>query len=225
MAPEIFKYLLANSLTGAGTPPANALRFNDIVVLTTKSTLTSGGNTVARQLLAADKTAHYKEGTPVAGLLGIALDDVQTNASGVAQGPPALGGITTNAAIPYPLSGPAMQQTDVATGRSYINVATFGGSNIFSGGLNTSGGAITLQHQYDDTLAGITISTTSGITTFSIDPLAAAADQCVRIIGPDESDPLYNTLVGTTATVFPRVFFQVLGSFAQILTGVPYATQ
>lgn len=224
-APEIFQYLLANSLTGTGTPPANAMQYGDLVVLTTNSSLTSGGNVVCRQLLAADKTAHYKEGTPVAGILGVAMSSVQTNASGVAGAPPPLGGVTTNAAIPYPLSDPALQQTDVASGRSYQRVATFGGNNVFLGGLNTSGGAITLQHQYDNTLAGFTISTTSGITTFTIDPLAASADQCVEILGPNEQDPLYNTSVGTSATVFATVFFRVLPSFAQILTGVNYSTQ
>lgn len=224
-APEIFQYLLANNLNGTGTPPANAMQYGDLVVLTTAAALTSSGNVVCRQLLAADKTAHYKEGTPVAGILGVAQSSVQTNASGVAIAAPPLGGVTTNAAIPYPHSGPSLQQSDVASGRSYINVATFGGNNIFHAGLNTSGGAITLAHQYDNTLGGFTLSTTNGVTTFTVNVTDTGVDACVEILYPDEQDPLYNTLVGTSATQFATVFFRVLPSFAQILTGVNYSTQ
>src|SRR5690349_25042114 len=35
-------------------------------------------STVVRMLLAADKTAHYKEGTPVAGILGVCFNDVRS---------------------------------------------------------------------------------------------------------------------------------------------------
>lgn len=212
-------------MTGTGTPPANALQAGDLVALTTKSTLTSSSNVVTRMLLAADKTAHYKEGTPVAGILGVSAQAVTTNASGVAGAPPPLGAITTNAAINYPLSGPAMQAVDSASGRSYIAVYLFGGRNVFRGRLDMAAGAITLAHQYDNTLAGFILNTTSGITTYTIDTGAAAADQCVRIIGPDEQDPLYNTVVAQSATTGPAVFFEVLSSFAQVLTGVDYSTQ
>lgn len=225
MAPTIQKYLLANSLTGAGTPPANALRANDPVVLTTASALTSGGAVVCRQLLAADKTAHYKEGTPVAGILGIAAQDVQTNSSGVAGAPPAFGNITTNAAINYPLSGPAMQQSDVYTGRSYMPVYIFNDINIFKGQLYMGAGAITLGHQYDDTIGGITISTTSGITKWTINTSDSGTDGCVLILGPDEADPLYGTAVASGATTGPTVFFTILPSFQQVNTGVNYSTQ
>lgn len=224
-APEIGQYLLANSLTGTGTPPANALQAGDLVCLTTKSTLTSSSNVVTRPLLAADKTAHYKEGTPVAGILGVAVTSVTTNASGVAGAPPALGGISTNAAINYPLSGPAMQAVDVASGRSYLPVYMFGGRNIFKARLDTAAGAVTLAHQYDDTLAGFILTTTSGITVFTVDTGAAAADQCIRIVGPDEQDPLYNTSVAQSAANGCYVFFEALSSFSQVLTGVPYSTQ
>ncbi len=224
-APAIFQYLLANSLSGTGTPPANALQYGDPVVLTTATALTSGGAAVCRQLLAADKTAHYKEGTPVAGILGIAGNAVQTNASGVAIQPPPLGGVTTNAAIPYPLSGPAMQQTDVYTGRSYMNVYLFGGANIFEGQLYMGAGAITLGHQYDNTLGGITLTTTSGITKFTINTSDTGVDACILILGPNEQNPLYGTAVASGAAVGPTVFFTVLPSFQQFLTGVDYSTQ
>lgn len=224
-APFIQRYLLANSLTGTGTPPAAAIQAGDLVVLTTKSNLTSNSNVVMRQLLAADKTAHYKEGTPVAGILGVAAWAAQSNASGVATAPPPLGAISTNAAINYPLSQAGMQQADNASGRSYMAAEVFNAGAIFQGRLDTAAGAITLQHQYDDILAGFILTVVSGITTYTIDTGASASDQCIRIIGPNENDPLYNTLVAQNAAVGPSVFFQMLGSFSQYETGVPYSTQ
>lgn len=223
--PSVGKYLLANSMTGTGTPPANGLNAGDLVVLTTKSTLTSNSNVVVRMLLAADKSAHYKEGTPVAGILGVAASSVQTNASGVAQPGPAAGGITTTASISYPYSEPALWGADPASGRNYLKVDLFLPGNVFIGRLDMAAGAITLQHQYDNTLAGFILNTTTGVTTYTVDTGAAAADQCLRIIGPNTQDPLYNTLVAQNAAVGPSVFFEVLDSFSQALTGVDYSTQ
>lgn len=223
--PDLRPVLLANSLSGTGTPPAADIQAGDIVVLTTKSTLTSGGNTVGRMLLAADVTAHYKEGTPVAGVFGVARDSARSNASGVALGSTPLGGITTSAAIPYPYSYAGMQPPDDATGRSQLSVDVFAGGQVFMGQLYVGGGAITLQHQYDYTLAGFHLSTTGGITTYTIDTGAAAADQCLRIIGPNMEDPFYNVLTTTAQTTAPTVFFEVLGAFEQASTGVVYSTQ
>lgn len=208
-------FLLANSLTGLGTPPANYLRANDPVVLTTKSTLTSGGIAVVRQLLAADKTAHYKEGTPVAGLLGLAEYDCSTDSNGSINGsvPPA--GVTPGAQVVY--NFPSMSgdsPPDTATNRSRIQVYLFNLTNVFQGYLNSA----VASHALDGTLAGIILSTTSGVTTWTIDTGAAAADQCLTIIKPNETDPLYNAAAGP-------VFFQVLPAFCQSLTGVPYSTQ
>ncbi len=223
--PSVEPYLLANSMTGAGTPPANAVQAGDLVVLTQATALTSSGNTVVRMLLAADKTAHYKEGTPVAGILGVSAWAAQSNASGVAFGPPPLGGITTSAAIPYPLSQSAMQAPDTASGRSYLGVNLFTGGNVFLARLDMAAGAITLAHQYDDTPAGVILNTTSGITNFTIQPAPTALDQCMRIIGPNEADPLYNTLVAQNAAVGPSVFVEIMPAFDQYLTAVVYTTQ
>src|SRR5437868_12920900 len=89
--PDVRAFLLAKSLTGTGTPPAAAIQAGDVLCLTQAAALTDTiTNTVVRMLLAADVTAVYKEGTPVAGVLGIARDSASSNASGVATAPPAL---------------------------------------------------------------------------------------------------------------------------------------
>lgn len=223
-APDIRPYLLANSLTGAGTPPANAIQFGDLVCLTQATALTSGGNTVVRPLLAADVTAVYKEGTPIAGVLGIAMDSVQSNSVGApAGGPPPLGGITTAAAIPYPYAYAGMQPVDDATGRGQLSVVVFRPGQVFIGTLYVGGGTVTLQHQYDDTLAGFHLTTVSGITTFTVD--TGATTKILRILGPVTQDPNYNKASGTVQTGAPSVYFELLGSYSQAETGVVYSTQ
>lgn len=168
-------------------------------------------------------TAVYKEGTPVAGILGIAMDSAQSNASGVATQPPALGGITTSAAVPYPYPYAGMQPPDDATGRSQLSVAVFRTGQVFIGTLYVGGGTVTLQHQLDGTLAGFRLSTTAGITTFQID--TGATTKVLRIIAPNTQDPNYNKASGIVQTGAPTVYFELLGTYEQALTGVPYTTQ
>lgn len=221
--PDVRPALLANSLTGTGTPPAAALQAGDVLALTQVSALTSSGNTVVRMLLAADVTAVYKEGTPVAGVYGIARDAASSNASGVAQQPPPLGGVQTSAAIPYPYSYAGTMPPDDATGRSQLSVNVFFPGQIFGGNLYPGGGAVTVQHQYDETLAGFKLVTASGVTTYQVD--VGATTKILRIIAPNTQDPLYNTLVATTAANGCEVFFEVLEAYCQALTGVVYSTQ
>jgi len=215
---------MANSLTGSGTPPAAACYAGDLCALTQNSSLTSGGQTVVRMLLAADKTAHYKEGTPVAGILGIFSDSFQSNSSGIATAPPVIAGIASGAAINYPLSGPGMWGQDVATNRNYGGVILFQAGNVFMAPLYTGAGSVTLKHQYDDTLGGFTLTTTNGITQYTINTTDTGVDACLRILGPNEQDPNYNKLVAQNA-YGPMVFFEVLGSFEQSQTGVVYSSQ
>lgn len=221
--PDVRPVLLGNSLTGTGTPPAAAIQAGDVICLTQVAALTSGGNTVGRMLLAADVTAVYKEGTPVAGIYGTARDSSASNASGVSQSPPPLGGVQTSAAIPYPYSYAGTMPPDDATGRSQLSVDVFFPGQIFGGALYPGGGAVTVQHQYDETLAGIKLTTASGVTTYQVD--VGATTKCLRIIAPNMQDPLYNTLVATSATFGCEVFFEVLEAYCQALTGVPYSTQ
>lgn len=221
--PNVHAFLLANSMSGAGTPPTNALQAGDVVCLTQATALTASGASVIRMLLAADVTAVYKEGTPVAGVMGIAMDSASSSSAGVAIQPPALGGITTSAAIQYPYSYAGMQAPDDSTGRSRQRVALFTDGEVFGGNFYTGGGIITMGHQYDGTLAGFNLSTTAGITTFTID--VGATTKILRIIGPNTQDPLYNVAVANAATRGCEVFFEVLPAYQQWLTGVVYSTQ
>lgn len=211
--PDIRPCLWANSLSGTGTPPAADLLAGDVVCQTQKSTLTASGITVMRMLLAADVTAVYKEGTPVAGVYGIALDSARTNGSGQVTGIPAPGGISTGNQVIYPGPGGGGYNIDGATSRQYGRVAAFMPNQFYRGKLKTGTNAT---HALDGTLAGFSLSTSSGVTTYTIDP--AATTKILRIVRPDEQDTAYNADAGV-------VIFQVLEAYCQALTGVVYSTQ
>lgn len=204
--PFIRGYLLAGGSAGGVN-----ISQGDVVVLTTKSTLTSGGVVVVRTMLAADKTAHYKEGIPVAGLLGIATCDASSNSSGTPTSPSALGGVASGGQVVYPYGYPGTIGLDPLTNRGYLPVMVFAPGYIFKGQLNSGNASSALTN----TLGGLIL--TSG--TFTIDTGAAAADQCLEIIGPDTSDPNYAAGTGTS------VLWRMLDSFSQYLTGVSYSTQ
>jgi len=206
-------------MTGTGTPPAAALRGGDLVALTTKSTLTAAGAVVVRMLLAADKTAHYKEGTPVAGILGVQEYDASTNSLGQAVGNTAPAGVAVGSGVTY--SFPSMAggiPQDPVTNRSRDQVYSAGQGNVFVAALDAT--ATVGSPALNNTLAGLILTVASGVTTYTIDTGAAAADQCLEIINCDESDPLY-----VAATAGCRVFFRFLAAFDQSLTGVNYSTQ
>lgn len=221
--PNEYFYSSANSLSGTGTPPAAAMQAGDVVALTTASALTASSQVVSRMLLAADVSALYQDGSGnVCGVLGVCADSFTTNASGVAGAPPALGAVTSGAAINYPLSVPAMQGNDSSTGRSFMRVHLFRPGQRFKGRLYTGGGSVTLTHQYDNTLAGFNLSTSSGVTTYTVSP--AATTKCLTIIGPVLDDPLYGQLVAQNSPG-PWVIFEVLPSFSQSDTGFNYSAQ
>lgn len=196
-------YKMANSMTGTGTPPAAELQAGDFVVLTTASALTASGVVVARMLLAADKTAHYKEGTPVAGILGVCTATVDTNSSGAATG----GGVSLGGVIYGNPSEEFTYGVD-STGRGTLNVIIADGSTIFRAKLNTG----TASGSIVDTLGGITMSTTSGVTTYTVNTTDTGVDAPILFTGFNPDD--------TT-----EVYFKLLGSFQQYSTGVPYSTQ
>jgi hypothetical protein len=209
--------LFANSMTGTGTPPAAYLRAGDVVVATTKSTLTAAAAVVIRMLLAADKTAHYKEGTPVAGILGVAAYGAATDGGGAISGGvlPANVAASSQPIYNFPSAGSGISP-DSNTNRDKIQYYPFNALNIFSGVLDATSSAAT--PALNGTLAGFILTTSNGVTTYTIHTGAAAADQCIIILGCDEVDPLYGSVGG-------RVFFQGVPSFCQSLTGVPYSTQ
>jgi hypothetical protein len=193
------------------------LRGGDLVVQTTKSTLTANGVAVVRMLLAADKTAHYKEGTPVAGIFGVAEYDCATDGNGIINGNVTAPNVANGAGITYNFPSNALRvPPDINTGRSRVQIYLANTVNVFVGALNSGSSAATAA--LNNTLAGFILSTTNGVTTYTIDTNAAAADQCITIIKCDETDPLYGFTGG-------RVFFQFLPAFCQSLTGVQYATQ
>lgn len=213
-------YLLANSLSGTGTPPAAYLRGGDLVALTIASALTASSIAVVRMLLAADKTAHYKESTPVAGILGLAEYDCATDGNGVLNGnvPPA--GVTPGASITY--NFPSMGQgtpVDSATNRSRIQIYEANLQNVFVGALTTEGAA-NANHALDGLGGGLILTTSGGVTTYTLDDDPAAADTCIVFVKPDESDPNYNVANGGG-----RMFFQFLPAFCQSLTGIQYSSQ
>jgi hypothetical protein len=218
LAPLTPSFYLANSLTGSGVPPAAYVQATDIVCLTTATALTSNAIPVLRMLLAADITALYQNGSGgICGILGSAADDMISNASGYAQAPPtSLGGFQS------PGSYASLQYTEPQVGRSQGRVQVFTSNHGFRMALYTGGGAITLTGQYNNTLAGIHISTTSGTTTYTIDPNATT--KCVQIVAADIGDPLYDTLVAQNAAG-PHVYVKILPAYQQFNTGVNYSAQ
>jgi hypothetical protein len=218
--PTVLPYVLADNLSGTGTPPAANLNYGDLIVLTTKSTLTANSVPVARMLLAADVTASYEEGGNICGVLGVMItSQTSTSATGVA-------GASSNAypgGTIYPLPNdsaryPAYIQ---ASGRSVLRVAV-ASDNVFVAALYTGGGSVTLGDQYNNTLAGLNLSTTSGVTTYTVN--TGAAVKCLTIIGPVIDQPGYNTLVAQNAAG-PLVYVKFLGAYAQNLIGYNYSSQ
>ncbi len=203
IVPNKIPYKLANSMTGTGTPPAAQLQAGDLVVLTTASALTAAGVVVCRMLLAADKTAHYKESTPVAGILGVCTATVDTNSAGGATG----GGVSLGGVIYGNPSEEFTYGVD-STGRGTLNVIVADNATVFRAKLNTgtASGAIV------DTLGGFTLSTTSGVTTYTVNTTDTGVDACVKFTGFNPDD--------TT-----EVYFNILGSFQQYGTGVTYSSQ
>src|ERR1700722_40338 len=166
--PDRAPYLAANSLNGTGTPPASQLYAGDLCVLTTKSTLTdANADVVCRMLLQADKAANYKQGTPVAGILCVNSSPIDTNSGGVVQALGPMPGGTI-----YSLPGDsAGYGADFASGRNYVVVDRFSGAQQFGARLDLNfedfPNGLTLQHQLDNTLAGIQINFYVWTMTFS----------------------------------------------------------
>jgi hypothetical protein len=216
LPPNIEALYLANNLTGTGTPPAAYVYATDILVRTTKSTLTSNNIPVVRPLIQADITALYQEGGQIVGLLGAAADDFITNSSGVAQAPP-----TSVGGVVFPGSYASNQYLDPVTGRSQGRVLIFETGQRFLTPLYTGGGSVTLKGQYDGTLAGINISVSNGVSTYTIDPNATT--KCVRIIAANTADPNYGKLVAQNA-YGPTVIWEVLSTYQQWNNNTNYST-
>ena len=177
------------------------------VVLTTKSTLTTASNPVVRTLLAADIAAFYKEGTPVAGILGFSLADAVTDSSGVAGIQPAISGKAAAAEpiLPIPTYGFGIP-VDPNILYTELPVAVAIPGMVFRGKLKT-GAATNLS------LGPAGIDLTSSV--FTVDP--SATTKILTVVGWDQLGP-----IGSTVNT---VYFEVMPAYCQYLTSVVYSTQ
>lgn len=233
--------VIANSINGAGTPPAAQILGGDLVVKTIKSTLTGTPLTpVVRMLLAADKTAHYKEGTPVAGIYGCAA----SGAASTSTGGPQSAALLYPANIPYPYTVPGTLGQDAATARGYVVTDVALPGKRFWGRLDMNatdwtGPTVTVGQQFNGLSGGFNISTVAGVTTYTLIPNSAApgvaggavaADQCIILLAASVTDNLYNVPITVTGAVGagargPLFEFTFVPAFMQALTGVQYSTQ
>jgi len=228
-SPFLNPYNLANSLTGSQTSTAaGQMRGGDFVVLTTKSSYSDTNSTpVLRNLLNTDITNSYYStgsgGSVVSGILGVAVDQAITNASGVYQGGTTyLGAQGIQIAVSSIAQIPPIQFN--GPGRSQMPVYLAASGNQFFGNLTIPSGGITLLDQYNDTLAGVTCTLTSGVPTYTITPAGSGVVNCIRIIAAVTTDPLYGVAVASGAARGPSVLFEVLGAYSQFDTAVPYTT-
>lgn len=197
-------------------PNSQTLRDGDIVVFTTNATYTTSSIPVVRNLLAIDKAADYKQGTPIAGILGVVREPGISNSTGVVTSYPTLPTVNAGAAPNYSFVGMSTgRPVDPATGRSRFEYYPFSSDSIFVAKLDaTSANATPL---LENTPCGLILTVSGNLITYTIDTNASAADQCLRILRCDESDPLYNNGKG-------RVYVQAFGTFSQLTTAVNYTT-
>lgn len=212
-APAKVAYTLGKAY--ASSTAKGLVMAGDWVVITTNTNHTTSSYPVVRPLVAADKTAHYQQGTPIAGLLGVAEMGAQTDANGFASAPIVPANVATSAIPIYNLpTVPTGYKVDPNIGYSRIVVTVAGSGNEFKGRLNsgTATGAL------NGTLAGLILATSGTNTTYTVDTAPsggaiAGGDACLIITKWDERD-LLNTLV----------YVRVVGAFAQPATGINYTT-
>lgn len=209
-------FSLAKSMNGTGTPPAATLKAGDVVCLSTASALTTASAEVVRMLLAADKTAHYENGSGVrAGVLGICDAEIATDSAGLALGVTSPGGVISptpgmGSMNPLNLSGQAQQTVVIATPQT-----------VFKSQLSTASATAAIYAALVGSVAGINISTTSGVTTYGVATGDTGEDLMLEIVGIDPNDTSFKT-------VFVRILGTGLtptGSYMQFDTGVPYTAQ
>lgn len=206
--PDLIQGLLAGGSAGGVT-----INYGDMVVRTTKSTLTANAVPVFRTLLAADVTATYQQGGNIAGIYGMGMEDVTTNSSGQATSPPALGGIATGGQVVYPYGYDGLQAVDSNTSRSYTRVLEATGNMVFAAKLTTAsavGSPALIQ-----TAAALTLTGTNP-TVFTVDTTGGSTN-CIEIVGINTSDSNYG-LHGC------EVFFVVLPTYRQGTTNVLYTS-
>lgn len=209
------RYPFAKSMNGTGTPPAATLQPGDFVALTTNASLATSSTPVVRMLLAADKTAHYEEGGVRAGVLGIYDSQVNTNSSGVVMAQQSAGGVITRT------PGMASMNPLHPCGHAQDTIVVATADTVFEMNLATAAASQTALAALRGTLGGITLSTTSGVTTYTVNTTDTGEDLMLEIVDVDISDPnlkrVFVRFLGTGLTP--------TGSYMQYDTGTNYSTQ
>jgi hypothetical protein len=212
-SPHRLAYTLGKSY--ASSTAKGLVMAGDIVVLTTNSNHTTSSYPVVRPLVAADKTAHYQQGTPIAGLLGVAEMSAQTDTNGFASAPVTPANLAASAIPIYALpTVPSGFDVDPNIGYSRIVISLFDQNNEFKANLNsgTTSGAL------NGTQAGLILATSGTNSTYTIDTAPsggaiAGGDACLLITKWDERDPSQKA-----------VYVKCHPSFQQGNTGVNYTT-
>lgn len=208
---------IGKNLSGAPTSTnlAGGCYAGDVVVFTTKSTVTTAANKVVRTVVADDKTAHYAEGGIRAGLLGISESNIRTDANGKVSAVASTGGY-----FPKVPSAPSLNPFDT-NGHSQTTFTEFDAESVFKTKLAVASSSAAVYLALPGTLAGLTIPTTdNGI--FKVNLTDTGADLCFRIIDVDPNDTTFTNvfvaiiMLGTTT---------IVGSYAQATTSVAYSTQ
>lgn len=209
-------YPLAKSMNGTGTPPAATMKAGDIVCLSTASGLTTASAVVVRPLLAADKTANYENGSGVrCGILGICDCEIATDSAGLALAQTSSGGVIS------PTPGMGSMNPLHLSGQAQQTMIVFTPSTVFKMLLAAAAASAAAYAALPNTLAGITISTTSGVTTYTANTTDTGEQLMLEIVGIDPND-----------TTFKTVYLRVLGtgltptgSYMQYDTATPYTAQ
>ncbi len=206
LLPPVQSYPLANNLTGAdATAVSGSLFINDIVVLSTKAALTSNGVAVVRKLLAADVTALYKEGANTVGILGICMDNINTNAAGIINSTPQLINNVPPVIFSTP-AGSAMYGVDPVSGRNMTGVFLATPQTQWQGFLDPAQN-VTNMYTLPGTEAGLTITTDQfGRNFYSINPNATT--KILTINSVDAQDPSYGTTGALVRFTFNPAYLQ-----------------
>lgn len=203
-------------MSGTGTPPAATLKNGDLVVYTTVSALTTASAKVVRMLLAADKAANYEEGGVRAGVLGV-LDssDVSTSSSGSTSAVASTGGVISRT------QGMASMNKLDANGHAQETFIIATPDTVFKAQLAVAAASLAAFQALEGGLAGITISTTSGVSTYTVNTTDTGEKLMLKIVKVDLNDLNFKT-------VFVKILDSGLtptGSYCQNQTATPYSTQ
>lgn len=177
----------------------------------------TGGTTRVRKLTATDITNNYTESTVVKGILGMAMNDVITDASGraVAQMPIPDVHPQSQPIFTIPTT-PAGFQNEPTTGAARLRVVIADSETIFAIRMRgASNAAITFNQSFQGLSAGIQIFST---INYAANTGSTGAAACLVIAGVMELDPNFNT---SSTQCFGLV--RVKPAYQQYQLGVLYA--